>query len=125
MARYLLDSTIILEILSGSAKGKKAVEMVGGNELTTSVICFCEVLNKADKERRAKVKAFLSRVMVFSVSLEDGDVASAIAESCRNAGEYVPTLDCLIAASARNNDAVVITTDSDFARMDGIGKILL
>jgi|GEM_PF-2462600 len=125
MERYLLDSSAILNILEGSAEGRKAAGILRGNEVVTSIVCYCEVLNKASREKQSAAEAFLSKVPVFPVSLADGYEARKIADSCRKDGNYVPTLDCIIAATAKNNNATVVTMDDDFARMAEVRKVVI
>lgn len=126
MERYLLDTSIILDILSGTTEGQKATRLIEdtGAEVFTSVICYCEVLNKINLEKRGRAKVFLSKLFVFGLSLADGELALKIQDDCRSSGNYVPTLDCLVAATAINNRAAILTLDKDFGRIEKAKKIL-
>ena len=125
MERFLLDSSVILDILAGNADGQKAVGFLKNGEASTSVICCCEVLNTVNLEKYAKAEAFLSKLLVFGLSVSDGETARGLQKNCRKTGRHVPTIDCLIAATAINNDATVISSDSDFERLDGARKLLV
>ncbi|MFA5247175.1 MAG: PIN domain-containing protein [Candidatus Micrarchaeia archaeon] len=125
MVQYFLDSSVILDILAGNQRSVKAVKLVSNAELVTNVICYCEVLNTADMNRRIKAESLLARFMVFPVSLAECDTACRMQDSCRKRGEYVRTSDCLIAASAKNIGAILVTSDSDFERIEGLEKIVL
>ncbi|HIH20012.1 TPA: PIN domain nuclease [Candidatus Micrarchaeota archaeon] len=126
MEKYLLDSSIILEILQGTVEGQKATKFLetDKNDLCTSVICYCEVLNKINLEKYEKASALLSKLLVFGVSLADASTAKEIQYTCRKTGKYVPTLDCIVAATAINNNAVILTLDKDFERIEKARKIL-
>jgi len=125
MERYLLDSSIILDVLAGNASGVKAAHILRGGESATSVICYCEVLNKIDLLRQEKAENFLSKLLVFGVTLADGKAAKKLQDECRKSGGQVPTTDCLIAATAMNNGAVMVASDKDFERIKGLEKKLV
>ncbi len=122
MTRFLLDTSIILAILDGTAKGQVAKQLIQNSELITSIVCYCEVLNKASLNKIVVAERFLSNLSIFPLTLADGELAKEFQYSCRKSGKFVSTLDCLIAATASNNNATVITTDSDFGRIDGVKK---
>jgi predicted nucleic acid-binding protein len=123
--RFLFDSSAILEVLAGTAKGRKCAEIAGGSEVCTSAICYCEVLNKVDAKHARVAEAFLSKLALFGVSLSDAFTAVKMQGSCRARGKFVPTVDCLIAATARNNKAIVVTADKDFERIEEIALRIL
>ena len=124
MEKYLLDSSIIIEILGGSSIGLKAGELVRQGEASTSIISYCEVLNVVDLEKLSKAEAFLSQIPVFGVALSDGNTAKNLQYECRKAGKYVPTMDCLIAATAINNNSILVAADQDFERIEKLRKIV-
>lgn len=125
METFLLDSSAVINILFGSAAGQQASKRVSGGLATTSIICYCEVLNKADARRRKSAEELLSTLVAFPISLADGKLAVQIQDACRTAGKQVPTPDCLVAATAANHDATVVTADRDFERIQQVKKIVL
>lgn len=122
MTRFLLDTSIILHILDATAKGAKATELLSGGEAVTNIICYCEVLNKTNLDKLAKAEEFLSKLLIFQVTLEDGKTAKDFQYACRKAGNFVPSTDCLIAATAANNKAVLVASDPDFERIASVEK---
>ena len=122
MARFLLDSSIIIHMLNGTDAGRAAVKFVSAGELVTSIICYCEVLNEANLDKQAQAEGFLSKLLIFQVTLEDGKTAKGFQDSCRKSGKFVPSTDCLIAATAANNNAMVVASDPDFERISGVEK---
>ncbi len=124
MTRFLLDSSTINDILSGNARGAKAARRIEGGELATSVICYCEVLNNINLDKQPRAEAFISKLLVFGLSVADGKIALDLQDSCRAAGRQVPAIDCLIAATAIANSAIVVSSDLDFARIEGVEKLV-
>ncbi len=120
MTRFLLDSSAILNVMDGGSKGQDIAALIRGGELCTSVICFCEVLNKCNLDKRVKAEAALIKLLVFSAGLEEGEIAVGFQDSCRKRGVFVPSTDCIIAATAKSNRAILVSTDSDFSRIEGI-----
>ncbi|MBI5636126.1 PIN domain-containing protein [Candidatus Micrarchaeota archaeon] len=125
MDRFLADSSIILDILEGNSSGQKAVELLKTGEACTSIICFCEVLNKTNSVKREKARVFLSKLFLFALSVADGETAVEMQDSCRATGGFVPTIDCLIAATALNNGAILLSSDNDFERIQQVKKKIL
>ncbi len=125
METFLLDSSTILNVLFGSPAGQKASKLVSSGLAATSIICYCEVLNKSNVQRRKTAEDFLSTLVIFPVSFADGKTAVEIQDECRKEGGFVPSTDCLIAATATNHSATVLTSDKDFERIRQVKKIIL
>ncbi|MBI2444903.1 type II toxin-antitoxin system VapC family toxin [Candidatus Micrarchaeota archaeon] len=124
MTQYLLDASAILHIVGGTPQGARIRDLVRNGESATSIICYCEVLNKADLDKLAKAEAFMSNLLVFPFDVSDGSTAKKIQLDCRRNGGYVPTLDCMVAATAIQYDCELVTSDSDFERIGGLKKHL-
>ncbi len=56
------------------------------------------------------------------VLLDSSTIAQNIQKNCRKNGKHVPTIDCTIASTAINNNATIISSDSDFQRIDEARK---
>ncbi len=125
MDRFLFDTSAILEILSGSGEGKRAAAIVRSGEVATSVIAYCEVVNKADVDKLAKAEAFLKKLLVFYLGQAELETARDIELACRKKGRQVPTLDALIAATAMNTGSTLVSADRDFERIEGLKRIIL
>ncbi len=125
MEKYLLDTSSILNILDGNKKGEAAIELIQNGELITSILCYCEALNKLDLNKLNKAEEFLSKLGLFNLTLADGFLAKEIQHTCRKNGGQVSTIDALIAATAHNNKSILITSDSDFDRIDEVKKKII
>ena len=122
MEKYLLDTSSILNILDGNKKGEATIELIRTGELITSILCYCEALNKLDLNKLKKAEEFLSKIGLYQLTLADGFLAKEIQHTCRKNGGQVSTIDALIAATAHNNKSTLITSDSDFNRIEQVNK---
>lgn len=128
MERFFLDSSAIIALLGAESEGTQIKRFLKSAhpdyELITNVICHCEVLNKSDLADLEVAEAFLSKISVFPISIQDGLLACNLQFACRKKGGQIGTLDSLIAASAIANDAELLSLDSDFERIEGLKKHL-
>ena len=122
MEKLFLDSSIIISILEGDSNGIKAAKMLVGSEAMTNIICYCEVLNKANQAKLSKAEELLSKILVMPIAIADGYIAKQIQIRGRKDGHHLKTLDALIAATAINSNAVFLTLDKDFERIQGLKK---
>lgn len=120
MERYLLDTSAILALLKGGRDAFDVHHFVKGHKIYSSILCYCEVLNKAEGSRQQTAKDFLSSLILLPLTLSDGFLAEKLQYACRKSGKHVTTPDCLIAATAISHDAVVVAMDSDFKRIEGL-----
>ncbi len=120
MERYFMDTSAILGILAGGRDGLDIYHFVKKQKIYTSILCYCEVLNKAEGKRQEHAKELLSSFILLPLTLTDGFLAEKLQYACRKTGKHVSTSDCLIAATALNHDAEVVTMDSDFKRIEGL-----
>jgi predicted nucleic acid-binding protein len=117
--RYLLDTSAILEIASGSEKGRRVASSLKGEVLTCSVCAF-EALDTSAAAYRKGILEFLGARTVLPFGLADSVAASELSQESRRAGRQVPPSDCMIAAVCRNNLCALATADSDFKRISGL-----
>ena len=123
MERFLLDSSAIIEILSGTAEGKRAATAVRSGEVATSAIAYCEVLNKANLDKLQIAEAFLNRLLVLYPGQAELKTCCGIQQACNRKGRHVPTIDALIAATAINAGCTLVSFDGDFGRIEGLKKL--
>lgn len=122
MNRFVLDSSAILHIVRGTKAGREIARFVQEADVLVSVLSYCEVLNAAEMTHLKNAEEFLSNLPLLPLELRDGHVAKELQISCRRSGAHVATPDCLVAATAINHDAEIVTTDTDFNRIDGVKK---
>jgi len=117
MSTLLIDSFVWLEILSGSRRGKKALEIIrGAEELYTSVLNLYEVRYRAE-EVAGEEKAL--------------EIIRRIEENCRVVGvdrqialeggklklenRKMGAVDCLLLATARVKRLKILSGDEHFS----------
>ncbi len=124
MEQFLLDSSAIMHLLGKTNVGLDIRRVISSGELVTSLLCYCEVLNEVNLDKLKITEEFLNELFISQVTLSDARLAKELQYNCRKAGGQVPTMDCLIAATAINNNATIVTTDSDFERIQEVKKII-
>ena len=113
----LVDTSAWIEFLRDSASPVcERVEEVLAYDIAVADPIRMEVLAGARNEQHLiQLKRLLARGAVFHTRPIDYDQAAILYRQCRTNGESVRKLiDCLIAAVAIRNDAVILHQDTDF-----------
>jgi len=113
----LVDTSAWIEFLRDSASPVcERVEEVLAYDIAVADPIRMEVLAGARNEQHLiQLKRLLARGAVFHTRPIDYDQAAIFYRQCRTNGETVRKLiDCLIAAVAIRNDAVILHQDTDF-----------
>ncbi len=110
----LLDTNIIIYLLSGD---KKLEEILEGKILITSLISEMEVLAypELDEKNDNKIREFLSKINIVPINESIKEVAIQMRRKYK-----VKLPDAIIAATSFFLNVPVITTDSDFTRIEGL-----
>jgi len=113
----LVDTSAWIEFLRDSASPVcERVEEVLAYDIAVADPIRMEILAGARNEQHLiQLKRLLARGAVFHTRPIDYDQAAILYRQCRTNGESVRKLiDCLIAAVAIRNDAVILHQDTDF-----------
>ena len=113
----LVDTSAWIEFLRDSASPVcERVEEVLAYDIVVADPIRMEVLAGARNEQHLiQLKRLLARGAVLHTRPIDYDQAAILYRQCRTNGETVRKLiDCLIAAVAIRNDAVILHQDTDF-----------
>lgn len=113
----LVDTSAWIEFLRDSASPVcERVEEVLAYDIAVADPIRMEVLAGARNEQHLiQLKRLLARGAVLHTRPIDYDQAAILYRQCRTNGETVRKLiDCLIAAVAIRNDAVILHQDTDF-----------
>lgn len=110
----LLDTNVIIYLLSGD---KKLEEILEGKVLVTSLISEMEVLAypELDEKNDNKIREFLSKINIVPINELIKEVAIQIRRQYK-----VKLPDAIIAATSFFLNVPIITTDSDFTRIEGL-----
>lgn len=118
----LVDTYAWLEMFQGSDKGKKVREIIlEANPLCTSVLNIYELFYRVEQLRgdgtaNQYVDILKSRAEILSVTSEIACKGALIKMDYPEMG----AVDCLIYATARENELVVLTGDQHFRNLSGV-----
>ncbi|PTB97543.1 VapC toxin family PIN domain ribonuclease [Marivirga lumbricoides] len=110
----LLDTNIIIYLLSGD---KKLEEILDGKVIIASLMSEMEVLAypELDEKNDKIIREFLSKINIVSINESIKEVAIQMRRKYK-----VKLPDAIIAATAFFLNIPLITTDSDFTKIEGL-----
>lgn len=114
---YLLDTSVIIEILRGKTETENFISDHIDDSFSTSCICEAEIAEGIYREkqenipiRRQQMKKVLTSLhQVLQFDSEQADIAGRIRAELGKAGQLIDDLDILIAAAAIHSQAAVVT----------------
>ena len=111
-AKYLLDSTLLIDHLNGIRQATDWLSKLDDDEGLISVITRAEVLVKASDQWEA-VSAFLDQYVCLPIGPDEADIAAGL----RNRF-HIKLPDAFQAAVAQNEELVFVTRDiTDFKKI--------
>lgn len=118
-AKYLLDSTVIIDHLNGMAEATKWIARLRPDDAAISVVTRAEVLSKA-ANKWEEVAYFLDEFACFSIGPDEADKAAGLRSRFR-----VKLPDAFQAAVAQSEELILVTRDeADFKKIEDL-KVLL
>jgi len=120
-----LDSTFLIDLLKGepaAAAKMREIESLG-EPMSLPAPCLTEILLGAHFKGGGLLKDTLdvvSRLDVLDVDAAVAGEAGRLGAELLKRGQSLPTTDLLIAAAARLHGQVLLTRDTDFARIPGL-----
>jgi tRNA(fMet)-specific endonuclease VapC len=124
-ALYCLDSCFVIDVASGDARAARKVRAIeaSGAALAIAAPALTEVLVGAHFRGGGYLRRMSELLAPLEVWATDASVAREAAElgaEMRRRGFPTPTVDLIIAATARSRTAIVVTRDEAFGRVPGI-----
>lgn len=110
-AKYLLDSTILIDHLNGVRQAREWLSRLEPEDAKISAITRAEVLARATDQWEA-VQFFLEEYHCLSLGAEEADIAAVIRDRF-----HVKLPDAFQAALAKNEELVLVTRDADFKKI--------
>ncbi len=120
-----LDSTFLVDLLKGdpaAAAKMREIEALA-EPVSLPAPCLTEVLLGAHFKGGALLRDTLdvvSRMDILDVDAAVAGEAGRLGAELLRRGHGLPTTDLLIAAAARLHSQVLVTRDTDFARIPGL-----
>lgn len=130
---YLLDTSIIIEMLRNNPKVKEFITANPKARFTTSTICAAEIWEgifrereKHEKKKEEFVKLLESFDKVIFFNSEQAQIAGEIRSNLAVRGKSIGDLDVLIAAAAKVNNATIWTKNpKHFQRIKNLEVLAL
>ena len=111
-AKYLLDSTVLIDHLNGISKATEWLSKLGTDEGVISIITRAEVLVRAG-DKWEEVAVFLDEYNCLPIGPDEADIAAGL----RNR-HHIKLPDAFQAAVAQNEELTLVTRDTtDFKKI--------
>ena len=115
--KYVIDSFTWFEYHSGSEKGLKIREVIETENIATSIITIAELSDKFHREDVDFEKLLLfirSRSAILPITVSIAVQAGQLKKKMRRKAKDFGLADAIILQTALENDAQLISGDSDF-----------
>lgn len=123
--KYCLESDFIIDLLNGKENAVLLYEEIKNTPLTTtaitSVVLF-EILRgkEQNQSKIQKLEELRQTLIVFPFGEREAEEASKIEKTIHQKGQTISPLDLLIGATAKANNAILVSNDSDYEKIDGL-----
>lgn len=113
MTGYLLDSDAVVDYLKGFASTVMFIRQLGaqGHQLCTCGVVECEVYTGLPPKQRSQAEQLLDALEYLPTSRGAARQAGHWRNAYRSRGVQLSATDCLIAATAHEGGAAVITAN--------------
>ena len=124
MQRYCLETTFIIDFLRGKEAAIGKYEAIKGLQLETTAVVAWEILRGPKLCGRVKeydsALRFLEQLAIVPFTLTASRITAEIEQDLQENGQKVNLIDVLIAATALENDATLVTRDEDYRNIPGL-----
>ena len=113
MARYLLDTTVLIDFLRGRQVIVELLERLAkeGHELGVCAVNIAELYSGLSPEERRKADRLIDNLRYFDIDREAAKLAGSYRYAFARQGRPLSTADTLVAAAAVMNGAILITAN--------------
>ena len=111
MAKYLLDTTTIIDHLRGNKKVNSHLERIGqrGDIAGCCCINIAETYAGMRKKEKEKTDRFIESLYYFEVTKEVAKLAGELRQKYFKKGKTLATIDVIITATAMTYNLILIT----------------
>ena len=111
MAKYLLDTTTIIDHLRGNKKVNSYLERIGQRGDIPGCCCIniAETYAGMRKKEKEKTDRFIESLYYFEVTKEVAKLAGELRQKCFKKGKTLATTDVIITATAMTYNLILIT----------------
>ena len=124
--RYLVDSDWLIDAATGRQRPQRTLERLSTQGVAVSIVAIAEVyegaFGTADPQYTlAGLREFLEDFAVLALTDAIAERFAQIRAALRRNGQLIPDLDLLIAATALEEDLILVTRNlRHFARLPGL-----
>lgn len=121
--KYLLDTDTLIDFLEDRYEIRPQINTMiqAGDEVALCAITVGELYSGLDTQKRVKWEEWLRALPYRQISREAAEQAGILRRTAAEAGRTLHVSDCLIAACARQQGAIVLTSNKkDFEKMKDI-----
>jgi tRNA(fMet)-specific endonuclease VapC len=113
MATYVLDTTVLIDILAGKARAVSQVTELSQEEhrLCTCCICVAELYSGLSAGAAGVADQLISSLAYLDVTADQARLAGSIRYQYARRGMTLSTTDTIVAAVAIANDATLVTAN--------------
>lgn len=122
---YLLDSSAIIEITTGTSTGKKILKICKNVAVFTTPFSIFEVLYGSDKEEESTIKKFFDNVIIANFDKNSALRSVSLQKDLEKEGKLINKVDIFISSIAIENRLKIITLDKDFTKIKNLDLYLL
>ena len=111
MAKYLLDTTMIIDHLRGNKRVNSCLEEIGqqGDIVGCCCINIAETYTGMREKEKEKTDRFIESLYYFEVTKQTAKLAGQLRRRYIKKGETLSTADVIIVATAMNYDVTLLT----------------
>lgn len=123
--KYCLESNFIIDLLNGKENAVSLYEEIKNAPLAITAIAsvaLFEIL-RGKEQNQNKIQKFeelRQKMTVLPFGEIEAEEASQIEKAIHQKGQTISPLDLLIGATAKTNEAILVSNDSDYNRIDGL-----
>ena len=123
--KYCLESNFIIDLLNGKENAVSLYEEIKNAPLTITAIAsvaLFEIL-RGKEQNQNKIQKFeelRQKITVLPFGEREAEEASQIEKVIHQIGQTISPLDLLIGATAKTNNAILVSNDCDYKKIDGL-----
>ena len=123
--KYCLESNFIIDLLNGKENAVSLYREIKNTPLTITVIASVVLFEimRGKEENQNKIQEFKElrqELTVLPFDEKEAEEASRIEKAMHQEGQTIAPLDLLIAATAKTNNAILVSNDRDYDKIDGL-----
>ncbi len=121
---YLLDSSVVIELMGAGKRSEAVVNTVGTGEVAISPFTVHEIVFGLEKEDQ-KWAEFLDDIVIINYDRQCAEISAEIDKNMSKTGTKLGVIDILIASVAIRNKLPLVTFDKGFSRVKGLDAKIL